>query len=128
MGTKNNPGEFDCYANADPDEPMFILLGRDRHAPTLIWLWAAIRELDGEDAAVVAEARQCVVEMLSWAFDHGRKSAGLGQATLVGVMELIRTVNGLQKDAKNEATNMDLMRRFLAETKFDFTEPAPSDD
>lgn len=30
MGTKNNPGEFDCYANAAPDEPMFILLGRDQ--------------------------------------------------------------------------------------------------
>ena len=21
MGTKNNPGKFDCYANADSDEP-----------------------------------------------------------------------------------------------------------
>lgn len=21
MGTKNNPGNFDCYANAEPDEP-----------------------------------------------------------------------------------------------------------
>lgn len=33
MGTKNNPGAFDCYANAEPDEPMFVLLGRDKHAP-----------------------------------------------------------------------------------------------
>ena len=29
MATKNNPGKFDCYTNAEPDEPMFILLGRD---------------------------------------------------------------------------------------------------
>lgn len=29
MGTKNNPGAFDCYANAEPDEPMFVLLARD---------------------------------------------------------------------------------------------------
>jgi hypothetical protein len=29
MGTKNQPGKFDtCYANADPDEPMFVLLGK----------------------------------------------------------------------------------------------------
>ena len=39
MGTKNNPGTFDCYANAEGDEPMFVLLGRDKHAPTLVWLW-----------------------------------------------------------------------------------------
>ena len=25
MGTKNEPGEFDCYAAAEPDEPMFII-------------------------------------------------------------------------------------------------------
>ena len=23
MGTKNNPGSYDCYANLDPDEPYF---------------------------------------------------------------------------------------------------------
>ena len=28
MGTKNNPGRFDCYGNAEPDEPIFVLLGR----------------------------------------------------------------------------------------------------
>jgi hypothetical protein len=28
MGTKNVPGKFDCYANALPDEPTFVLLGR----------------------------------------------------------------------------------------------------
>ena len=38
MGTKNNPGVFDCYANAEPDEPMFVLLGRDKDAATLVRL------------------------------------------------------------------------------------------
>ena len=52
MGTKNNPGEFDCYANAQPDEPMFVLLGRDKHAPALVWLWAVLRQLDGEKPEV----------------------------------------------------------------------------
>ena len=33
MGTKNNPGQFDCYRNAEPDEPMFVLLARDERAP-----------------------------------------------------------------------------------------------
>lgn len=47
MGTKNNPGEYDCYANAEPDEPMFILLARDPIAPVLVDLWATLRETQG---------------------------------------------------------------------------------
>lgn len=46
MGTKNNPGNFDCYTNAEPDEPMFILLGRDPLAPALVKIWAAMRRGD----------------------------------------------------------------------------------
>lgn len=42
MGTKNNPGAYDCYANAEPDEAMFVLLGRDKHAGLLVTLWALI--------------------------------------------------------------------------------------
>lgn len=45
MGTKNNPGKFDCYANAAPDEPMFILLARDANAPRLVRMWAADRQV-----------------------------------------------------------------------------------
>lgn len=63
MGTKNNPGNFDCYANAEPDEPMFILLGRDRSAPSLVEAWADNRERLGEDPAKVAEARECAEAM-----------------------------------------------------------------
>jgi hypothetical protein len=46
MGTKNNPGKFDCYDDAHPDEPMFVLLGRDPAAGSLVRLWARRRELD----------------------------------------------------------------------------------
>lgn len=67
MGTKNNPAHYDCYANADPDEPMFILLGRDKNAPSLVDLWARQREIDGEDAAKVKEARDCAEAMRHWA-------------------------------------------------------------
>jgi hypothetical protein len=63
MGTKENPGDFDCYANAAPDEPMFILLGRDPMAPTLARLWACLREMAGEDLAKVDEARRCATMM-----------------------------------------------------------------
>ncbi len=66
MGTKNNPAPFDCYANAEPDEPMFVLLARDRHAPALVLEWARTRELAGEDPAKVQEARDCAVAMRRW--------------------------------------------------------------
>lgn len=67
MGTKNSPGNFDCYANADPDEPMFVLLGRDRHAEVLTKLWAILRAHDGEDEAKIAEAMTCSEAMQKWA-------------------------------------------------------------
>lgn len=70
MGTKNNPGAFDCYAAAHPDEPMFVLLGRDRHAPMLVTLWAWLREVDGEEARKVAEARECAMTMRAWRRDR----------------------------------------------------------
>ena len=63
MGTKNLPGEFDCYAAADPDEPLFVLLGRDRHAPTLVRLWALMRHRDGERDKKIAEALACAAAM-----------------------------------------------------------------
>jgi len=63
MGTKNNPGDFDCYANAEPDEPIFVLLGRDRHAPSLVRLWALLRSAEGEDEAKVSEALACAAAM-----------------------------------------------------------------
>lgn len=66
MGTKNEPGKFDCYKNAEPDEPMFILLARDRTAPDLVDLWADAREGDDEDADKIAEARQCAENMRQW--------------------------------------------------------------
>ena len=43
MGTKNDPGDYDCYANAEPDEPMFILLARDETAQYFVGAWVAIR-------------------------------------------------------------------------------------
>jgi hypothetical protein len=43
MGTKQNPGRFDCYGKALPDEPLFVLLGRDPAAAETIRFWAATR-------------------------------------------------------------------------------------
>lgn len=81
MGSKLNPGKFDCYTNALPDEPMFVLLARDPFAPELVRMWARTAELAnrGSDAGrgpyagapktsghKVAEAMQCADDMKAW--------------------------------------------------------------
>lgn len=91
MGSKTNPGKFDCYAAALPDEPMFVLLGRDPLAPFLVSIWAAVRMADWEKAGVVldamigraggqfglapdidkgVEAMDCSVDMFGWRAAH----------------------------------------------------------
>lgn len=121
MGTKSEPGAFDCYSSAEPDEPMFVLLGRDKHAPTIVWLWATLRELDGEDETKVAEAQRCAMDMMQWARDHERPVVGIGQAALAAVMELIRAVNSaaqqLGQDHTNQMTTIEALRLFMAESK-----------
>lgn len=55
MGTKNNPGKFDCFAKAEPDEPVFVLLGRDPQAAHLVSIWSKIRAADIDAARAVFE-------------------------------------------------------------------------
>lgn len=43
MGTKKEPGKFDCHAKAELDEPLFVLLARDEYAPAVVRYWAAIK-------------------------------------------------------------------------------------
>lgn len=59
MGTKNAPAPFDCYANAEPDEPMFVLLARDRVGALTVRMWAALRvlSLNGDAAGIDALVR-----------------------------------------------------------------------
>jgi hypothetical protein len=73
VGTKSNPGKFDCYANALPDEPLFVLLARDPSAPSRVEDWADYRELlidSGDrpesDRALVEEARESAQKMRDW--------------------------------------------------------------
>lgn len=75
MGTKNNPGNFDCFLAAHPDEPMFIILGRDPIGAGLVRVWAAARpalEKPGDDAKII-EALQCANAMDDWCKSVGRE-------------------------------------------------------
>jgi cob(I)alamin adenosyltransferase len=73
MGTKNTPGKFDCYANAKPDEPMFVLLGRDPMAADFVRAWAEMRQREGESMEVVNEALDCANAMEKWTREVAKK-------------------------------------------------------
>jgi hypothetical protein len=71
MGTKNNPGNFNCHAAAMPDEPIFVLLGRDPAAPHAIECWVEERERLGkvetdDDRDRIAECRAAQAKMRIW--------------------------------------------------------------
>jgi hypothetical protein len=73
MGSKNEPGKFDCYANALPDEPMFVLLARDPDFERLVKEWAVRRQyaiLCGDrpdsDHDLVCEALECGIRGSQW--------------------------------------------------------------
>lgn len=77
MGTKSNPSKFDCYANAKPDEPMFVLLGRDPCAGVVIRFWAMLRmAIDIGNEEQIEEAFACAEQLESYA-------KGLGKEALV---------------------------------------------
>lgn len=71
MGTKLNPGKFDCYANAAPDEPYFVLLARDPMAPAIIRRWCAHRAMDpSTPPEQISEALECASAMEAWRAEH----------------------------------------------------------
>lgn len=73
MGTRTNPGRYDCYAKALPDEPLFTLLARDPCAPALLRLWADCRRDEitkgvrsEDDLRMCQEADESADEMEEW--------------------------------------------------------------
>lgn len=69
MATKNRPGKFDCYTAAAPDEPMFVLLARDRAAPIAIWAWIEERLKTGKNDIgdeQIQEAFYCMADIIRW--------------------------------------------------------------
>ena len=79
MGTKANPGKYDCHARAEDDEPLFTLLARDESAPNLVRQWAALhreRRLQGAPPNSIrvnrdydekeCEALACADAMAEW--------------------------------------------------------------
>lgn len=71
MGTKNEPGAYDCYAKADDNEPIFTLRAHDPFAWLVVQEWANHYANSPEhDHAKFAEAMACSKAMRFWYRDH----------------------------------------------------------
>lgn len=73
MGSKQNPGKFDCYTNAKNDEPMFVLLARDPLAPQLVRRWAQLKQMRAATLKAVEkshEASDCADAMEKWKLEN----------------------------------------------------------
>lgn len=94
MGTKNNPAPFDCYANAEPDEPMFILLGRDPAASFVVRLWTSMRRAMGSTSDTkLTEAEACAAAMKEFAKQRG-KAEQVELASDVFYNQIVRETHG----------------------------------
>ena len=70
MGTKKNPSRYDAMGAAEPDEPYFVLLGRDRNAGNLIRQWAVDAQKHGAEPDKVMEALACAAQMDAFAMEY----------------------------------------------------------
>ena len=82
MGTKRNPADNDCYVRALPDEPMFVLLARDKSAPGMVSTWCQVRLAEmgaglrsiEDNMPVIREAQRCAGAMEAWRIEHGERN------------------------------------------------------
>lgn len=70
MSTKNNPSRYDAMAAAEPDEPYFVLLGRDRGAAKLVREWAVNASNNGTSGDKIMEALDCAAAMERFAMEY----------------------------------------------------------
>lgn len=111
MGTKNNPGDYDCYAKLGPDEPYFLLRAKDPAAPYLTMMWAASRQGDfagmldlvtsmslnqeilsrvgGEENPKIGETNHCARTMDAWRKSQGGLTAQ-GKTVMAGELTVKR--------------------------------------
>lgn len=82
MGTKTKPSTYDCYANLEPDEPYFVLTGRDPSAAIIVRMWAHSRETlirqgkkPRSDKAMIEEARTVALAMEKFAEEWKARKA-----------------------------------------------------
>ncbi len=96
MATKNKPGRYDCYTNAHPDEPMFVLLGRDPVASVVVEFWRQLRFALGQELhdPQLEEAKVCSEAMAEWARKLGKGERLERAQDLAPALGGVKTVRG----------------------------------
>ena len=128
MGTKNEPGDFDCYSKAENDEPIFVLLARDRLAPNVVRKWATQYEmskggvLTSEQVVKLNEALDCANAMDEW-YRQNRpippdkiEFRGIDALTKKEATETLKFLDGLVKNWPLDSVvtpEADAVRRFI---------------
>lgn len=110
MGTKLQPGKYDCYKNALPDEPMFTLLGRDPQAPAVIRQWVYQRrtlitmgDKPPSDNEMLDEAMSCAADMERWRHENNGKWRNDPDVDLrLNIQRAIEAVNKLPPEEQKK--------------------------
>lgn len=76
--------QYDCLAKLEPDEPCFVLIGRDRASAAVIKVWATLwlQEIGlglrpEEDRAQVSQALRIARDMEIWERDRRQRQEHL---------------------------------------------------
>jgi len=83
MSTKQSPGPFDCFKAALPDEPIFVILGRDPAGPATLDKWAHERIVLGKN--VTPDDRERLREAINQATEMSEWRARMLEASVDGV-------------------------------------------
>lgn len=104
MATKNNPGAFDCYKKADGDEPMFVLLGRDPVAATIVRGWVVTREHLADEGIIVRDENHIrqINEALDLAAQLEKYAGALGKEN---ALQVLRDLDPLGSTTTEDAPN-----------------------
>ena len=112
INTLETPGEFDALSSLRPDEPYFLLIGRDRLAPGLVLQWAdARRKLAIEEGGdgLEHDLRKCTeAEVIAWGMQEYKKGAA---AAPVVSTEPVPGYGGAVLDAETHARDMESRTR-----------------
>ncbi len=74
MNTLENPSKHDCRKKLLPDEPIFILRGKDPNASKTIHYWVAgYLQRGGRNLKKVCEALDLAQQMEEWRKEHIKK-------------------------------------------------------
>jgi len=115
INTLETPGEFDALSTLRPDEPYFLLIGRDRLAPGLVLQWADARRklaLAEGRAELEHDLRKCTeAEMIAWGMQEYKKGAA---ALPVVETEPKPGYGGAVIDAETHARDMESRTRTRA--------------